>query len=182
MIVILCVVFSEFFGTHSQLIYNLDDLEPTEIVQKAVLHMEPSSKNQYEKAINASFFLVMKQSASKIYIGSANIHGTIDLAKMLGSRSLTGLDQLIVQVEGPVTPFMGLVLYSITKTGGYTKAHELAKLLFETKMYPTKKNKRSLEDNEINTKRHNFMDESKGKKKKKKGSRINKLQVRKKIS
>lgn len=159
------------------LIYDLDTLEPTEIIQKAVVQLDFNVNYRYGEAVNVTFFSLTKQKPSKTYLGSASIHDTLDLADTLGSQSLVGLNQLGIEVENQVQPSLGLVLYSITTASSYAKAHELAELLVETKMNPIKRHKRSIEDNEINTKQKSFTDESKRRKRKKKGSRVSKLQV-----
>lgn len=115
-----------------------------------------------------------KQTASKTYLGSGTIHGTLNLVNTLGSQTLNNFDQLVVQMEGAVKLSIGLVLYSITNASQYAKGNELANLLFETTV---KRRKRSIADNEIEIKRNNFKVEPKRKKKKQKPSRSNKLQV-----
>lgn len=166
--------FSESLGAYSQFVYDLSTLEPSEIVQKAVLQLEPNTNHQFSKAINVSFFALPKQTVSKTYLGSGTIHGTLDLANTLGPQPLNGFDQLVVQMEGTAKLSIGLVLYSITTGGGYAKGNELANLLFETTV---KRRKRSVADNEIDVKRNRFTSEPKRKKKKQKVSRVNKLQV-----
>lgn len=168
------IFFSESQDTFSQCVYDLSTLEPSEIVQKAVLQLEPNTNRQFSKAINVSIFALPKQTLSKMYLGSGTIHGTLDLVNALGQQSLNGFDQIVVQMEGTAKLSIGLVLYSITTGGGYAKGNELANLLFETKI---KRRKRSVADNEIDIKRNHFTSEPKRKKKKQKVSRVNKLQV-----
>lgn len=177
MMVMVCVhfIFPESLGTNTHFVYDLSALEPTEIVQKAVLQLEPNTNRQFSKAINVSFFALPKQTEMKTYLGSGTVHGTFDLVNTLGSRPLNGLDQLVVQMEGTVKLSIGLVLYSITNDNGYANGKELANLLFETTI---KRRKRSVIDNEIDIKRNHFTDEPKRKKKKQKSSRVNKLQVK----
>jgi len=167
-------IFSESLGAYTQFVYDLSALEPTEIVQKAVLQLEPNTNRQFSKAINVSFFALPKQTESKTYLGSGTIHGTLDLVNILGSQPLNGYDQLIIQMEGAVKLSIGLVLYSISTAGGYAKGNELSNLLFEAAI---KRRRRSVTDNEIDIKRNNFTVESKRKKKKQKVSRFNKLKV-----
>uniref|UniRef100_A0A2S2P371 Bone morphogenetic protein 3 n=1 Tax=Schizaphis graminum TaxID=13262 RepID=A0A2S2P371_SCHGA len=164
----------ESLGSYSQFVYDLSTLEPSEIVQKAVLQLEPNTNHQFSKAINVSFFALPKQTVSKTYLGSGTIHGTLNLVNTLGSQTLNDFDQLVIQMEGAVKLSIGLVLYSITTSGEYAKGNELANLLFETSV---KRRKRSVADNEIDIKRKNFTDEPKRKKKKQKNSRSNKLQA-----
>jgi len=170
------IFFSESHGAFSQFVYDLSTLEPSEIVQKAVLQLEPNTNRQFSRAINVSFFALPKQTVSKTYLGSETIHGTLDLANALGPQPLNGFDQFVVQMEGTRKLSIGLVLYSITTGGGYAKGNELASLLFETTI---KRRKRSVADNEIDVKRNHFTSEPKRKKKKQKVSRVNKLQVMK---
>ncbi|KAF0756164.1 protein DVR-1 [Aphis craccivora] len=165
--------FSELLGSYSQLVYDLSTLEPSEIVQKAVLQLEPNTHHQFSRAINVSFFALPKQTVSKTYLGSGTIHGTLNLVNILGSQTLNDFDQLVIQMEGAVKLSIGLVLYSITNASQYAKGNELANLLFETTV---KRRKRSIADNEIEIKRNNFTNEPKRKKKKQKPSRSNKLQ------
>jgi len=165
---------SESHSAFSQFVYDLSTLEPSEIVQKAVLQLEPNTNRQFSKAINVSFFVLPKQTVSKTYLGSGTIHGTLDLANTLGPQPLNGFDQLVVQMEGAAKLSIGLVLYSITTGDRYAKGNELANLLFETAI---KRRKRSVADNEIDVKRNHFTSEPKRKKKKQKVSRVNKLQV-----
>jgi len=167
---------SESHGAFSQFVYDLSTLEPSELVQKAVLQLEPNTNHQFSKAINVSFYALPKQTVSKTYLGSGTIHGTLDLANALGPQPLNGFDQLVVQMEGAAKLSIGLVLYSITTGGGYAKGNELANLLFETTI---KRRKRSVADNEIDVKRNHFTSEPKRRKKKQKVSRVNKLQVMK---
>lgn len=168
MLICLYFIFSESLGSYSQFVYDLSTLEPSEIVQKAVLQLEPNTNHQFSKAINVSFFALPKQTVSKTYLGSGTIHGTLNLVNTLGSQTLNDFDQLVVQMEGAVKLSIGLVLYSITTSGKYAKGNELANLLFETSV---KRRKRSVADNEIDIKRKSFTDEPKRKKKKQKNSR-----------
>lgn len=165
---------TETLGAYSQFVYDLSTLEPSEMVQKAVLQLEPNTNHQFSKAINVSFFALPKQTISKTYLGSGTIHGTLDLVNTLGPQPLNGFDQLVVQMEGTAKLSIGLVLYSITADGGYANGNELANLLFETTI---KRRKRSVADNEIDIKRNHFTNEPKRKKKKQKVSRVNKLQA-----
>jgi len=166
--------FSESFGAYTQLVYDLNALDPTEIVQKAILRLEARPKSQYINAINVSFYSLTEQTASKTYLGSASIKSSLDLKDTLGSQLLIGLKQLVVQADGPAKPSIGLVLYSTTAYGRLEKGHELSKFLYET---TSKRRKRSVFDNEIDVKQNSFTDELKRKKKKKKSSRVSKLQV-----
>jgi len=153
----------------------LNALEPTEIVQKATLQLEAGPNFQFAEAINVSLYSLSKQIASKTYLGSASISNSLDLNNALGSQLLIGLEQLIVQMEGPVKRSIGLVLYSTTADGKLEKGHELSKYLYEA---TNRRRKRSVMDNEIDIQHNDFVDESKRKRKKKKGSRVGKLQVK----
>lgn len=168
-------IFSESLDGFMEFVYDLSALEPTEVVQKAVLQLEPRPNYRFSGAVNVSFFSLTKQTLLKTYLGSASISSAFDLDDTLCSQSLIDLDRLIVQMEGPVELSMGLVLYSKTLAGRYPKGHELAKFLFENTI--NKRRKRSVHDNEIDVKQNNLTDESKRKKKKKKGSKFSKLQV-----
>lgn len=153
----------------------MNALEPTEIVQKATLQLEAGPNFQFAEAINVSLYSLSKQIASKTYLGSASISNSLDLNNALGSQLLIGLEQLIVQMEGPVRRSIGLVLYSTTADGKLEKGHELSKYLYEA---TNRRRKRSVMDNEIDIQHNDFVDESKRKRKKKKGSRVGKLQVK----
>lgn len=167
--------FLESLEGFMQFVYDLSALEPTEVVQKAVLQLEPRPNYQFRGAINVSLFSLTKQTLSKTYLGSASISSAFDLENTLSSQSLIDLDRLIVQIEGQVELSIGLVLYSKTLAGRYPKGHELAKFLFENTI--NERRRRSVYDNEIDVKQNNPTDESKRKKKKKKGSKFSKLQV-----
>lgn len=165
--------FTESLGTYTLFVYDLDALEPAEIVQKAVLQLERNANDRIEKAINVSFYVSPKKTVSQTYLGTASIQGTLDLAGALGSKLLTGVDQLVVRIEAPVKPSIGLVLYSVTTGGRFDSGHELSKLLLDAKT--NRRRRRSVADNEIE--QNNFPVDLKRKKKKKKGSRVSKLQV-----
>lgn len=156
-------------------VYDLSVLEPTERVQKAVLQLESNSNNQLSKAINVSIFSLAKQTSSKTYLGTASIYRTLDLASILDSQSLIGLNQLVVEIDDLGNQSIGLVLYSSTGVSKYARGHELAKLLREK---IKKRRKRSIHDNEVDSRQNNFTLKPKRKKKKKNGSaKANKLQV-----
>lgn len=174
-IYIVFLFFSEPLGTRTLLVYDLSALKPTEIVQKAVLQLDPGPNRQLNKTVNVSLFSLDKRAVSNTYLGSANLSDTtLDLARSLGPRSVNGLKRLIVRVDGPAKPSIGLVLYSMNTAGAPAKGHEMAKLLFEAS---NSRRRRSVVDNEVDVKKNVFADETKRKRKKKKGSRAGKLQV-----
>lgn len=162
--------------------YDTSELEPNETVEKAVLQLDsPRPRNQFNKAIEVSFYSLSKQTKQETYLGSTSIHNTLELDSILGSRSVTDLGQLIVYTENTAKLSMGLVLYSTTPEDDRCKRSiELADLMMETVL---KRHKRSVNDNEIDVNPKNLQEEEnqkkkKNKKKKSKGTKSNKLQVR----
>ncbi|XP_050424806.1 protein dbl-1-like [Adelges cooleyi] len=164
---------TEMLGAHALYVYDLEALERTEIVQKAVLQIDPSQNNRHLNPMNVSFYSLTKQSTSKTFLGTAILVNSLDLADTLGPRILAGISRLGVQINDPGKPSIGLVLYSKNSAGGYAKAQELAKLLFETSLKSTRRRRRSVEDNEVVANPGDLTDELKRKKKKKKGLRKN---------
>ncbi|XP_050549199.1 bone morphogenetic protein 3-like [Daktulosphaira vitifoliae] len=167
---------TETLGGHSLYVFDLTTTEPTEVVQKVELQLEPNQNYRYSKGINISLYSLSKQSTSKTYLGSGNLINNLDLADILGSHFLDGLTRLGVQIDEPRKPSIGLVLYSKNTAVGYAKAHELARLLFETSLKFTARRKRSLDDNEVDIHVDFSTEENKSKKKRKK-TKINRLQT-----
>lgn len=149
-------------------------VESTENVQKAVLQFEHDPKDKVAKEIGVDIYYSTKEEKSEFHLGESKMYSTLNLYELLYPGFLNGIDKLIVHARVPKKSDLALLLFS-TSNATFANGHELAAYLFEIS---NKRNRRSVLDNEIDVKQNTFKDELKRKKKKKKVSRVSKLQVK----